>query len=189
MGIDFGPASIRYAKETAEREALACTYHLADVREADFGEGFGLAMMIYGEFNVFRPANAEHILAKASAALDPGGLLLLEPHTYTGAKELSDRPPSWQARPNGLFSARPHLFLVETFWDEAAQASTNRYFVVDAETGDVQRSALTTQAYREDQFADMLARAGFSAVRFFPSLTGEPDETQPALFAVLARKP
>jgi len=189
VGIDFGPASIAYAKEVAEREALACTYRLADVREAEFGEGFGLAMMIFGEFNVFRPAEAERILAKAFAALGPGGLLLLEPHTYAGAKELGDRPSSWQARAKGLFSDRPHLLLIEAFWDEPAQASTQRFFVIDAATGEVQRSALTTQAYREEQFADMLARAGFAAVRFFPSLIGEPDETQRALFAVLARKP
>ncbi|HUS90324.1 MAG TPA: class I SAM-dependent methyltransferase [Phycisphaerae bacterium] len=189
VGIDFGPASIRHATETAEREKLACTYRLADVREAEFGEGFGLVMMIYGEFCVFRQGEAERLLARSFDALAPGGLLLLEPYTCSGVRELAARPPSWQAKLRGLFTDRPHLFLIESFWDESAQAATSRYYVVDAETGEVERSALTTQAYREDQFAAMLARCGFSAVRFVPSLTGEPDEAQPDLFALVARKP
>jgi 2-polyprenyl-3-methyl-5-hydroxy-6-metoxy-1,4-benzoquinol methylase len=37
VGIDFGPASIAYARAQAEREGLACTYRLEDLRTADFG--------------------------------------------------------------------------------------------------------------------------------------------------------
>src|SRR5512139_2343116 len=32
VGIDFSPASIEYARRTAQSQQLACEYHLADVR-------------------------------------------------------------------------------------------------------------------------------------------------------------
>ena len=72
-GIDFSPASIAYAREQAERAGLDCKYIQADIRTADFGEGYGLVMFIFGEFNVFRPAEAKDLLIKAHRALVPNG--------------------------------------------------------------------------------------------------------------------
>src|SRR5574340_1046753 len=53
-GIDFSPAAIAYAKQQAGAGKLACRYQQEDVRQADFGGGFGLVMMLYGQFNVFQ---------------------------------------------------------------------------------------------------------------------------------------
>jgi 2-polyprenyl-3-methyl-5-hydroxy-6-metoxy-1,4-benzoquinol methylase len=81
-GLDFSPASIAYAQQTAQAEQLECRYLQADITTADYGAGYDLAMLIFGEFNVFRPATARLILSKAYQALKDGGTLLLEPHTF-----------------------------------------------------------------------------------------------------------
>ncbi|MBN1642658.1 MAG: methyltransferase domain-containing protein, partial [Anaerolineae bacterium] len=81
VGIDWSPASIAYATHVAEQEGLDCTYVEEDIRRAAYGTGYDLAMLLYGEFNVFRPKDARCILGKAWAALSAEGLLLLEPHT------------------------------------------------------------------------------------------------------------
>jgi len=188
VGIDFSPASIAHAADAAERDRLACTYRREDIRAADFETGFGLAMLIFGEFNVFRPREARRILAKAQAALAPGGRLLLEPHTYDAAERLGRAAPSWQARRCGLFSDRPHLLVEESFWDVRARAATTRYFVIDAATGEVTRHAATTQAYRDEDYRAMLADAGFRDIGFHPSLTGGP-EVHPGLLVITARNP
>src|SRR5512136_2789997 len=65
VGIDYSSASIGYATECAQREKLPCTYVRQDLRLAEYGEGFGLVMLIFGEFNVFRPSDARSILLKA----------------------------------------------------------------------------------------------------------------------------
>ena len=39
----------------AQAQQLACEYRLADVRYADYGAGYDLAMFVFGELNVFRP--------------------------------------------------------------------------------------------------------------------------------------
>jgi 2-polyprenyl-3-methyl-5-hydroxy-6-metoxy-1,4-benzoquinol methylase len=56
VGIDFSPASIEYAREVARSQQLACEYRLDDVRHAEFGTGYDLALFIFGELNPFRPA-------------------------------------------------------------------------------------------------------------------------------------
>lgn len=74
-GIDFSPASIDYAVQNAP---AGCTYTLGDIRTTEFGSGYDLVMSIFGEFNVFRPKDAQLILQKSNAALNTGGRLLLE---------------------------------------------------------------------------------------------------------------
>ena len=57
-GIDFSPASIRYARERAATDGSACVYVEGDLRQADFGRDHDLAMLLYGELNVFAPDDA-----------------------------------------------------------------------------------------------------------------------------------
>ena len=78
---------------------------------------------------------------------------------------------------------------MEGFWDDDAQASTERYFVIDAATGNVTRHALSNEAYTDEQFRSALADAGFKDIRFFPSLVGVADESQAVNLAIVARKP
>jgi SAM-dependent methyltransferase len=185
-GIDFSPASIAYARQVAQAEGLACTYTLGDIRAADFPGENDLAMFIYGEFNVFSPANARLVLNKARAALRPGGLLLLEPHTEEMIRRMGSEPPSWYAAESGLFSASPHLMLYEAFWDEAARVATHRHILVDAAAGEVTRYSASYQAYSAAEYRGLLEECGFTNIQFFPSLTGE--DTAGGLFALLAQR-
>lgn len=187
LGIDYSPASIAYARETARREGLACTYRHEDIRTAEYGEGYGLAMLIYGEFNIFRPADARAILLKAHRALAPGGLLLLEPHAQAAVEEMGHACASWYSTRSGLFSDRPHLCLQEAHWDEARRAATTRYYIVDAGSGEVTRYASSMQAYSDEEYRVLLADCGLGDVAFYPSLAGDEATAQHGLFALAAR--
>jgi SAM-dependent methyltransferase len=188
LGIDYSPASIAYAVECARRENLTCEYREEDIRQADYGAGFGLAMLIYGELNVFRPEEAKSILRMAHDALDEGGTLLLEPHTFDAVRGLGAPSSSWYSSERGLFSDKPHLCLQERSWDAATRTATDRYFIVDAVSGEVSLHAGTMQAYSDDEYRSLLTECGFENVEFYPSLTGARDESQGALIAVVARK-
>lgn len=172
-GIDFSPASIAYARETASAQGLNCVYTLGDVRAAEFEEGvYDLVMFLYGEFNVFRPADARAILSKAHAALKPGGKILLEPSNEESIEALGAEPASWYSKPNGLFSDRPHLVLKENFWDAQSRAATTRYYIVDAATAGVERFAASYQAYSTEDLWALLESTGLRRDCIFPSLTG-----------------
>ena len=188
LGIDYSPASIAYAREQAQREGLRCTYMQQDIRTAEYGAGYGLAMLIFGEFNVFRPADARRILDQAHHALLPGGLLLLEPHTWAAVQRMGEQGASWYSAQRGLFSDRPHIVLEENSWDDVSAAATRRYFVVDATTGEVAPYAQSMQAYTDARYRDLLVECGFEGARLYPSLTGVEDESQNTLMAIVSRK-
>jgi len=188
VGIDFSPASIEYARDFAQAQQLACEYQLADVRSVEFGAGYDLAMFVFGESNVFRPKELQHILRKAYAALNDDGHILLEVHTLDVVQRLGHQRATWYTLEQGLFSDRPHLVLFESFWDEAQSVAIERFYIVDAETNDVTSHASSMQAYTDDQYRYALQIAGFTDITFYPSLIGVPDERQPDLFAIVAKK-
>jgi len=188
-GIDFSPASVRYAGEQAAREGLNCTYVKADVRKADFGSGFDLVMFLYGELNVFRPGDARLILEKARAALEPGGTLLLEPHRFDTIERIGRQAPFWQSAEAGLFSDAPHLWLRESFWDDQSRTATTRYFIVDAATGAVSRMADTMQAYTDQEYHDLLEDLGFAEIELLPHFETSAGHEYSDLMLVWARRP
>jgi cyclopropane fatty-acyl-phospholipid synthase-like methyltransferase len=172
-GIDFSPASIRYAIESAEREGLTIEYRLGDIRQVDYGCGYDLAMLIFGEFNVFKPADAHLLLRKMHAALKPGGRLLLEPMTLEAARRAGQAGPAWSAQPAGLFAPFPHLLLEEAFWDENALTTTTRYYIIEAASGEVTRHASSFQGYTLAGYEETLNQCGFDEVSFYPELGAE----------------
>lgn len=188
LGIDYSPASIAYAKDNARKEGLACEYREEDIRQAEYGTEFGLVMLVNGEFNVFRPADAKTILRKAHSALEAGGALLLEPHTFDAIRRSGTPEASWYSSSSGLFSDKPHLCLQERSWDEGTNTATDRYFIVDAATGGVSAYAATYQAYSDGEYRSLLAECGFEDIRIFPSLTGQADESQAHYIVIVARK-
>jgi cyclopropane fatty-acyl-phospholipid synthase-like methyltransferase len=187
-GIDYSPASIAHAQENAAAENLACTYLHADLREVAFGHGYAAAMLIFGEFNVFKPQDIRKILTKTHAALNPGGTLILEPHTFKAVQTMGQAAPSWYTSPAGLFEPQPHLVLEEYFWDDTQHSMTTRFFVVDANTGNVIRYAQSMQAYTDEGYRNLLAESGFTNICFYPALTGTPDPQQEWLIAITAVK-
>lgn len=188
VGIDFSPAAVAYARKEAVRERLACTYLEADVRTAEFGNAFGLVMMIHGQVNVFRRSETTDILCRAHGALSEGGSLLLEPQTEEQVRESAAQHASWSTFMGGLFSSRPHLLLKESFWDEDCRTSTERFHVVDARTCEVSRYALSTVAYSEQELVALVASTGFRDVICHPSLAGVSDESANYNYAVVAQK-
>jgi SAM-dependent methyltransferase len=189
LGIDFSPASIRYARRRAEEAGLAGTaprYALADLREADYEGPHDLAMQIFGELNVFKPEDAALILGKAARALAPGGRLLLEAHGFETIEGLGRSGPSWSASRGGLFSPEPHICLIERHWDERRAVATIRYDIVDAARATVARYAQSLQAWTEEEYRLLLAEAGFIDIEFRPGFGDAP--ASPGLFAMTASK-
>lgn len=186
-GVDFSPASIRHAAERAEREGLTCTYIQDDIRQADFGDGYDLVLFVFGEFNVFRPADARTILEKARRALEPGGTLLIEPHHFEVVEKMGAAPPSWHTAPAGLFSEQPYLCLQENMWDHEAKTATTRFFVIDAATGGAEQLTQTMQAYTHGEYRTMLEQAGFGTVEFLPSFGPSDDQHRDSLMLIEAK--
>lgn len=173
QGIDFSPASIDYAEQQARKEETDCVFTQADIREAPFGvQQYDLAMLIFGEFNVFKPLDGALILKKAYQALKPGGFLVLEPSVPETLSIVGQAQATWYSSESGLFSDQPHLVLQEVFWEETERIVTRRYYCIDAATGAVERYASSLKAYEAAEIEQMLFQVGFGHVQCFPSLDG-----------------
>jgi SAM-dependent methyltransferase len=188
IGIDYSPASIEYAVNHATQENLDCTYIEGDIRNTGFGYEFDIVMLIFGEFNVFRPEDAKQLLMKANRSLKTGGQLLLEVHPIDWIRSTGEKSPSWYSSESGLFSDKPHICLTEAFWDENSGTATRRYFIIDASTGEVSRYAQTFQAYDIAGYRAILNESGFYGVRTYPALTGDDNFKTEGLFVLAALK-
>jgi SAM-dependent methyltransferase len=185
-GIDFSPASIRYARAECEGQQLPASFALADIRSADYGSGYDCAMLLYGELNAFKRDDGLLILTRIRQSLRNGGRVLLEPHTF-GSLQSSDGPTSsWRTLHGGLFSDRPHLLLEESFWDAARSVRIHRWFVVDVETGEVDQHLESMQAYSDAGYQELLEEAGFRDVVARPDWPAAPAH-EGTLTALIAR--
>ncbi len=188
LGIDYSPASIAYAQNHSKTEKLRCTYLLEDIRVAEYGSPFGLVMLLFGEFNIFRPVDAGNILKKALAALTRDGVLLMETHTFEAIQEKGEEGTAWRTIEKGLFSDCPHIFLEESFWEPDGKTATKRYHIIDAATGTIQKHARSLQAYTKSQYRSILGDCGFPSVDFYPSLIGKEDQSQSDFIAIVAER-
>ena len=187
-GIDFGPASIKYAKNQAKKEGQEIDYILDDIRKAEYGEGYGLVTFVYGEFNVFKRGEILSILRKAYVALDDGGVMIVEPHTFKAIKSFGKASSSWYSGVNALFSDKPHFVLTEHFWYPDRNITVNRHIVVDAASGEASIFADALVAYTEKEYEALFKEVGFDEVEFHKSLTGDLVDYNEHLFVIVAKK-
>ncbi len=174
-GVDFGPASIAYARELAVAAGVAghATFVEADVRAFEpEHSAYDAALFLYGQLAVFPRSDAASLLGKAAAALRPGGRLCVE---LLDADRVDKAHSTWWFTDDkGLWGDRPFLHLGERFWFEAERASAERYFILDLETGSTTECVLCDQTYAEEEMAGMMRAAGFRGMEVFGAWDGLP---------------
>ena len=173
VGIDFAPAAIDYAKT---HSSAFCEYYQGDIRTTDFGTGFDVVLYNFGAINLLPPADVIKVLRKAYSALNSGGLILIESSSIEAVDQIGNQPSMWYSAEESIFSSRPHLCLMESFWDEATNTATERYYIVDTETNEVSQHCANTKAYTEEELAQILTDVGFASLEFHPSMTGDRPE-------------
>jgi ubiquinone/menaquinone biosynthesis C-methylase UbiE len=168
-GVDFGPASIRYARKHCA--GLDCHFLQADVRSMQLPEGaFDAAIYLYGQSTVLRPEEAREVLGKIRLALRPGGRLLLE---ILDEERLDKQNSSWwYTDSGGLWGDFPYLHLGERTWDAELRAVIERFYVLNLESGELRSYALSDQAYTVEQFRALLAESGFTTMETHPAWGG-----------------
>ena len=174
-GIDFSPASIAYAREQAEARSLSCRFEQGDFRRVEFGNGYDLVMLLYGELNLFERDEAVELLRRCVTSLSPGGKLLLEVHSYDAVRRRGEAAPRWSVVQSGLFSDAPHLRCDQAFWSEAGKVASGRHWIVDAATSEVTLYGWSMLAYDDAAYGALLGDAGLRVEARYESLTGDSD--------------
>ncbi len=170
VGVDFGPASIAYAKELAVKAGVTelCQFVQSDVRGMDFGtEQYDAAILLYGQLAVMTRDEAKNVLANILDSLKPGGKLCVELLN----QDTVDKSNSnwWYTDDSGLWGDAPFLHLGERFWIEEEALSVERYHILHLETGQMDEIQLCDQTYAVDAVVAMMKDVGFTAVSVYPA--------------------
>ena len=174
-GIDFGPASVEYARANLPAE---CEVTLGDIRSADFGCGFDVVAMIFGEINVFSPKECASILRKVRQALSPGGVLLLEAHTVEVVKRSGEATNTWYKAPTGLFLDRPHFCLQENQWLEDQAVALQQFHIIDEASGKIESYRNTVKAWSDEELQELFSVAGFAKAEKYRDWPTHSDDLQ-----------
>lgn len=161
QGIDFGPASIEYAR-AHNPEASRCEFVSGDIRDAAFGGPYDLAMILYGELNVFSPTDALMILRKTQASLNSRGQLIVEMQTPSAVERMGRGESSEQDSEAGLFSELPHRCRTDNQWLAEQKVAIQTFSITEASGGQKQVYRSTTKAWADDELVKLLTDAGFT---------------------------
>ena len=164
-GIDFAPAAIAHAQRTAAVFRLddRANFVRADVRLANLGSAaFDAAIMLYGQFTVFRPEEAQTLLAKVRNALTPGGAFVVE---ILDPEQIDYGHTTWWRTPeSGIWGDDPCVDFGERYFDEGAGARVQRHHVLHLGSGELDVVSVSDQVYEPEQFEAMAREAGFAEV-------------------------
>ena len=174
-GVDFGPASIAYARGLAERVGVAgrCAFVEQDVRGMAYrGADFDAALFLYGQLAVFTRDEARALLTEIVQSLRPGGRLCVE----LLDQERVDRTDSnwWYTDNKGLWGDTPFLHLGERFWYPDQELSVERFQILDLETKELTEIQLCDQTYATGTMTRMMQDANFERVDVYPAWDGLP---------------
>ena len=161
LGIDFGPASIEYAQQHTPAGASA-TFVCGDLRTTPLAGPHDLAMMLYGEFNVFSPAEIADLVRRARASLGTGGQLAIEAHTPAAVERLGTAPPTEHEVAADVFSDEPHRCRAESCWYAPQQVAVQTFTVTEAGDSASRTYRSTTQAWSDEALHELLTTAGFA---------------------------
>ncbi len=159
-GIDFGPASIEYARQNRP-DPTQCEFVLGDIRQVKFGGPYDLAMILYGELNVFSPEEASAILREARASLTSRGRLMVEAQRPEAIEAMGRSQPSEQQSPSGLFSDHAYHCRTQNRWLPEQKVAIQTFSVAEAVGGQTRVFRSTTKAWPNSDLIELLLDAGF----------------------------
>jgi SAM-dependent methyltransferase len=175
-GIDFSPAAVVHARNLAMSNDLKTI----DILEMDLLHlphdlpqelaPVDVITFWFGEFNGFQPDQALAMLKHLGRALVSDGLLVLEYQPWD--LFIREGGTSWEVTKDTAFADGRHLWLQEWSWDDEARAEITVHWILDPETGRLDRHAQSHQAYTDEELIGLLGKAGFDRVSFHGPITG-----------------
>ncbi len=169
-GLDFSPTVINYARDLAVSEGVAdrCHFVEQDIRQMTFeAASFEAAILLYGQLESYRQAEAETLLRQIATTLKPGGRLCLEMLNQDRVDQ--DDSSWWYTDERGVWGDKPYFHLGERFWYAEEGLAIERYYLIRLETGAVDEVYICNQTYSVEGMTDLLRRCGFAEVDVYPA--------------------
>jgi len=175
VGFDFAPAPLAWAVKTARGADLDCKFFAADLTALppDLTTRTGPVDAItfwFGDVHSFPTDTVRRFLPQLAACLKPGGMLVLEHQPWDGF--VQENATSWSMESASPLCGRPHLWLQEYAWDEAVDTEVHAHWILETESGTLQRYVQCHQAWRPDELSALLDEAGLDEPEIHEPIAG-----------------
>ena len=185
-GIDFSDRSLRYARESSERQSLSVEYVHADYLEYETSRRFDLIAMIMCDFCALSPPQRRTMLDKFLALLKPGGSVLLDVyslHAFDEREEIATYAPELL---DGFWSSKPYFGFLNTFKYQAEKVTLDKYTIVEETRTRVIYNWL--QHFDREALGREFDDSGFAIEEFPGDVAGAEFDPESQEFAIIARK-
>ncbi len=187
-GFDFAPAPLAWAREQAQQQGLDCRFLELDLTALPPDlhrqmEPVDLMTFWFGDFHSFSPQQVASFLPVLARCLRPGGVFVLEyqPLDHFVQEDAS----AWSMEQSSVFCPAPHLWLQEWGWDEDRALETHVHWILEQDSGKLQRYVQCHQAWSDQDLITALDRCGLGDPVFYPPLAGADGEFE---FPVLSTR-
>lgn len=178
-GFDFSAVPLQWARRTAAARGLDCRFLELDLTRLpeDLPEEIGPVDAVtfwFGEFNSFDREQAAAFLPVLARCLRPGGLFFLEYQPLDLFVQEDDT--RWSFCESSVFSDRPHFWLEEFAWDPGLMTEVHVHWILEADSGKLDRYVQRHVGWTDAQLCDLLAEAGLTEPVFHPPITGTSEQ-------------
>ena len=170
-GIDFGPASIEYARNLAASSGRDIDYRFEDYRTADLDGPFDAVTLIFGDFCTHSDTDRDLLLSKIGGCLAPGGSFVFDVFTREYVEREQPVSEWYVSLRDGFWSPHPHLVLEQRLDYPEQSLRLNRYLVMD-ESGSISDYRIWHRYYDRAGIVALLEGAGFEINGVFSDLEG-----------------
>ncbi len=191
-GIDFAPEALIWARQEAQRRGLDCTFLELDLTALpeDLPRQVGPVDAItfwFGEFHSFRRDQARDFLPRLAACLRPGGTFYLEYQPWDLFVQEDATEWSWEEQ--SVFCDTPHLWLQEFGWDARECAEVHVHWILDLDSGKLDRYQQCHFAWTEEELVAALKDAGLVDPVFHEPIAQAGEEFEFPVLAVRRAAP
>ena len=186
-GVDLSANSLAYARARADEAGLGIGYLHQDYTRLDAGGDYDVVTLIYYDFGVLPDSARDSVLARAAAALRPGGTFVCDVRTPAHHPP-PDGSGAWDARPaGGFWRSGPYLELTR-YYTYANERVSVRRTVIAGPDGNPVTYRIWERRYTPESLSEALARAGLRLESVWDELAGAPYSPATTGMGVIARK-
>ncbi|MBN2281875.1 MAG: class I SAM-dependent methyltransferase [Candidatus Marinimicrobia bacterium] len=183
-GIDISPSAISYARDQAPS---SCNYFCNDIMNLPVLEKYDMIFLNFGWFHTFKKKEVLPLLDKFPQILGRRGQILFELLPMEVIKKYGQEGPLWHKATSGIFSDESYLFLQENHWREKEKLAKLNYFILQANSKDIQAFHQYYQAYTHPEIEELLKTRGFKELQYFSQIC-EDDDFADELYYLACRK-
>jgi len=185
-GIDFSGRSLEYAREIAEKNGLDVNYVNQNYLEFDSDERFDLIIMIMCDFCVLSPEQSKKMLDKFQSLLRPGGSVLLDVYSLASFAQREEGADYEINQLNGFWSPNKYHGFQNTFKYEKEKVVLDKYTIIEADRSRTVYNWM--RHYSLEALKQEFSKSGFTVVKAYANVAGDPFDPEGPEFAVVAKR-